>query len=95
MATPPFTAGPAIRTWRGADVFASCMVRVTWDSPFASGGDVATVPDTEVWNGAAGMPEVTEAEVEWDGFVGVVAPEFDLATEPANWARSAEDVPAR
>ena len=71
------------------------MVRVTWDSPLAFGGDVTTVPDTEVWNGAAGIPEVADAAEEGEWFVCVVAPEYEVAAEPDNWARSAEDVPAR
>ena len=71
---------------------ASLMARVTTASPWASAGDVATVPETLVSKGAAGMPEATAS---WSG--GVVeagAEEYDAEADPESWDSRAAEVPA-
>ena len=59
-------------TLSGAVVSAGCMVRVTTDWPCASGADCVTVPETDVENGVAGIPERPAGDV---GGVVALAPE--------------------
>ena len=81
-----------MRTWSGTVASASFMTRVTTASPCASGGDVASVPETIVSKGAVGIPDAGAEEV--DGVLGAGAEEYEAEADPDNCARRVDDVPA-
>src|SRR6516164_6276274 len=64
MATPPLSAGPTMRIWRGVVVSASVMERVTTASPSALGAEVVKWPVTVDENGRVGMADELLAAAE-------------------------------